>query len=78
MGKMQMFGSADFVDLKMTKTNHKPNTDPNPKSNPNTRQTLILIYVHNFHLNPFENLQIRTSTFYQWPSLPVLYTQPFH
>jgi len=31
-GKMQTCGSADFLDLKMTKPNYKPNTDPN--SNP--------------------------------------------
>jgi len=31
---------VDFLDLKMTKTNHKRNIDPNPY--PNTRQTLIL------------------------------------
>jgi len=38
-------GSVDFVDLKMTKTNCKLNTDPNSNHNytPNTRQTLILI-----------------------------------
>jgi len=41
MGKMQTCGSADFLDLKMTKPNYKPNTDPN--ANPNTKQTLILI-----------------------------------
>jgi len=32
-GKMWMCGRADlpiFLDLKMTKTNHKPSTDPNP------------------------------------------------
>jgi len=45
------------MDLKMTKTNHKPNTDPNP----NPRQTLILIYVHNFHPNPFKNPKIRND-----------------
>ena len=38
---MRPCGSAEFVELKMTKTNHKPNTDPN--LNPNTRHTLILI-----------------------------------
>jgi len=38
-------GSADFLDLKMTKPNYKPNTDPNsnPSAKPNTNQTLILI-----------------------------------
>jgi len=33
-------GSADFVALKMTKTNHKPNTDPN--LNPNVNPTVTL------------------------------------
>jgi len=38
-------GSADFLDLKMTKPNYKPNTDPNfnPNANSSTKQTLILI-----------------------------------
>jgi len=47
----------------MTKPNYKPNTDhnSNPYANPNTKQTLILIQVHNFHPNPFQNPQIRTS-----------------
>jgi len=40
-GKMRTCGSADFLDLKMTKPNYKLNTDPN--SNPNSKQTLILI-----------------------------------
>jgi len=40
-GKMWTCGSAEFLDLKMTKPNYKPNTDPN--ANPNTKQTLILI-----------------------------------
>jgi len=38
-----------FLDLKMTKTSHKPNTDPNPNTNlytnPNTKQTLIVILI---------------------------------
>jgi len=38
---MRTCGSADFLDLKMTKPNYKPNTDAN--SNPNTKQTLILM-----------------------------------
>ena len=51
------------------KANYKHNTDPNsnPNANPNTKQTLVLIEVHNFHPNPFQNPQIRTSAFYQWP-----------
>jgi len=38
-------GSADFLDLKMTKPNYKPNTDPNsnPNANPNIKQTLIVM-----------------------------------
>jgi len=38
-------GSADFLDLKMTKPNYEPNTDPNsnPNANPNTKQTVILM-----------------------------------
>ena len=28
-GRMQTCGSADFLDLKMTKPDYKPNTDPN-------------------------------------------------
>jgi len=38
-------GSADFLDLIMTKPNYKPNTDPNsnPNANLNTKQTLILM-----------------------------------
>jgi len=60
---MRTCGSADFLGLKMTKPNYKPNTGPNsnPNANPNTKQTLILISVHNFHPNPFQNPQIRTS-----------------
>jgi len=44
-GKMRTCGSADFLDLKMTKPNYKPNTNlnSNPNANPNTKQTLILI-----------------------------------
>jgi len=44
-GKMRTWGSAYFLDLKMTKPNYKPNTGPNsnPNANPNTKQTLILI-----------------------------------
>jgi len=44
-GIMRTCGSADFLDLKMTKPNYKPNTDSNFNSNanPNTKQTLILI-----------------------------------
>ena len=44
-GKMLTCGSADFLDLKMTKHNYKPNTDPNsnPNANLNTKQTLVLI-----------------------------------
>jgi len=40
-GKMRPCGSADFLDLKMTKPNNKPNTGPNsdPNANPNTKQT---------------------------------------
>ena len=49
-----------FFDLKMTKPNYKPNNGPNSNSNP--KQTLMLIQVHNFHPNPFQNPQIRTST----------------
>jgi len=45
----------------MTKPNYKPNTDPNANANPNTKQTLILIEVHNFHPNQFQNPQIHTS-----------------
>jgi len=54
----------------MTKPNYKPNTghNSNPYANPNIKQTLILIQVHNFHPNPFQNPQICTSAFYQWPS----------
>jgi len=40
-GKMRTCGSADLLDLKMTKPNCKPNSNPN--ANPNTKQTLILI-----------------------------------
>jgi len=47
---MRTWGSADFLDLKMTKPNYKPNTGPNSNpnavranANPNTKQTLILI-----------------------------------
>jgi len=42
---MRTCGSADFLDLKMTKPNHKPNTgrNSNPNDNPDTKQTLILI-----------------------------------
>jgi len=42
---MPTFGSADFLDLQMTKPNYKPNTglNSNPNANPNTKQTLILI-----------------------------------
>jgi len=45
MGKMRTCGSADFMDLEMTKPNYKHNTDTNsnPNANPNTKQTLILI-----------------------------------
>jgi len=62
---MHTCGSADFLDLKMTKPNYKPNTGPNsnPNANPNTKQTLILMYP-----NPFRNPHVRTSAFYQWPS----------
>jgi len=44
-GKMRTCGSADFLDLKMTKPNYKPNTEPNsnPNAYPNTNQTLILM-----------------------------------
>ena len=44
-GKMRTCGSADFLDLKMTKPNYKPNTGPisNLNANPNTKQTLILM-----------------------------------
>jgi len=44
-GKMRTCGSADFLDLKMTKPKYKPNTEPNsnPSAKPNTNQTLILI-----------------------------------
>jgi len=44
-GKMRTCGSADFLDLQMTKPNYKRNTKPNsnPNVNPNTKQTLILI-----------------------------------
>jgi len=64
-GKMRTCGSADFLDLKMTKPNYKPDTGPNsnPNANHNTKQTLILIEVHNFHPNPFQNPQIRTSAY---------------
>jgi len=36
---------ADFFDLKITKSNYKPNTGPNsnPNANPNTKRSLILI-----------------------------------
>jgi len=46
---MWMCGSADFLDLKMTKPNYKPNTDPNfsPNANPNTKQTLIMVALRN-------------------------------
>jgi len=42
---MRTCGSADFLDLKMTKPNYKPNTEPNsnPNAYPNTNQTLILM-----------------------------------
>jgi len=45
MGKMRTCRSADFLDLKMTKSNNKINTGPNsnPNANPNTKQTIILI-----------------------------------
>jgi len=55
---MRTCGSADFFDLKMTKPNYNPNTGSN--SNPNASPS--------FHPNRFQNPQIRTSTFYQWPS----------
>ena len=44
-GKMRTCGSADVLDLKMTKPNYKPNNGPNsnPDANPNTKRTLILI-----------------------------------
>jgi len=44
-GKMRTCGSADFLDLKMTKPNYKPNTGPNsnPNANPNSKQTPVLI-----------------------------------
>jgi len=42
---MRTCGTADFLDLKMTKPNYKPNNGPNsnPNANPNSKQTLILI-----------------------------------
>jgi len=42
---MRTCGSADFLDLKMSKRHYKPNTGPNsnPNANPNTKQTLNLI-----------------------------------
>jgi len=41
-GKMRTCGSADFLDLKMTKPNYKHDTDPNfnPNANPNTKPAL--------------------------------------
>ena len=59
---MQTCSSADFVDLEMTKTIHKPNTDPKPNSNPNpnTRQTLML------YPNLFENPHVCMSSFWSF------------